>query len=102
MSELPRRVEVAAKVIRKHVARPLIFPTPKVVADLGVTFLKWHDRCPLGLLPTAKTNCPVFGKQVAWLDGLTNDDVQAFADWWDKQSDPLVAVESVWGITSHG
>ena len=100
-TRIPERVEVVARVIRKHIPRPSTHPVPNTVADLGVTFLRWNGKCPLGLLPTAKTNCPTFGGQVGWIDGLTNDDVQAFADWWDRQSDPLIAVNTVWGNPSE-
>lgn len=110
MEELSPEVQEAIRLIRKYVPRP----------GLGNVIEKYGLRgpirftpeppdgvksCPLGLLPNAPSHTPM---RICWplkVDkdtGMSEDYipipvVNAFAEWWDNQEDPMYAMDVVWG-----
>ena len=91
MTPMPPAAEKIAALIRAQVPRP---------AELPETWgaLRFDRRCPMGLLPGARQRLPAYEEDfcVGRAPG-TDDEIKAFAYWWDRQHDAAEAVDAVWG-----
>jgi hypothetical protein len=79
-------------VLRRDVPRPKQLPELVERLSGNAKFLRWADRCPMGLHPDAKCGAPVddFPPCSDWA-------TRQFAMWWDVQTDAEAAVKEVWG-----
>ena len=98
MIPMPSAAAKIAAVIRAQVPRPAELP----VGMPNYEHLRWrkNGRCPMGLLSGARTWCPTFERSFEPNESPgTDDELQAFADWWDSlsESDAAAAVDAVWG-----
>ena len=99
--EIPPEAMPVVEILRRDVPRPeelpgdkwpsLSWPSPywRRCSRLGVC-------CPMGLHPKSLFNAP--NDASVFADGETTDDaVDSFGKWWDEQTDPQAAVDSIWG-----
>lgn len=82
------------EVLRRDVRKP----------DKNKLKIMWHGECrfltgfcPMGLHPAATELCPI-GKHGFPIDGVTKDDIENFADWWDSLSldQGRKAIDAIW------
>ena len=99
-NRIPKIAKPIAIYIRENVSRPNKF---EIMSRDSRLRIKWgqttgHYVCPLGMLKEATVNIPIFAKHFNPVPmGFTGDAIRAFTDWWDRQRDPQVAIDKVWG-----
>ena len=88
-------VESVVAVVRAFAPRP---KSPPRTAVRVAGFLRFEGgKTPLGLLPGAKYDCPIYGRDIPFRYGLKRVEIDAFNAWWDALTMPNAAVEAVWG-----
>lgn len=92
MTKPPRRV---VALIRLLVARPRVLPEPSRAMDGCLRFPGGY--CPMGLIPGARNTDPTCSTDFEDDHGLSTDEIQRFAGWWDERVKPRAAVDAVWG-----
>lgn len=102
MDAIPLQALPVARTIRELVPRPVILPKLSSVfgPHVRARVLRWGERdskCPMGLLPHALFGVPTECSHFTQPAPFTEEQVHAFADWWDDQTDAAAAVEAVWG-----
>ena len=99
----PKEAEAVRKYIRDNVRRPKTLP---ILIDngMGNDFLRWKNaeyRCPLGLCPGALNGTPISCGGAGMPSKMWNKEmsyaVGMFIHFWDLQTDPQYAVDTVWG-----
>lgn len=95
MTPLPKQAEVIAKAIREQVPRPNELPMFYLVSDAKLK-LRFNHKCPMGFLQNAKHVVPSSANDFIVPPG-NDEEIIAFATWWDSQTDPQAAVNAVWG-----
>jgi hypothetical protein len=100
---LTRPIPDAAVPVLELLRRDVPRPDP---GNLNGTVLRWFmftrtgmgQYCdPLGLHPNAVCGTPRIPDALPGVPVLRREMMQAFADWWDEQTDPQAAVDAVWG-----
>lgn len=107
LTPFPPAARPMLELIREHVPRP--GELPDLYGDKTSQSLRFHTRevvkcCPMGMLPWATNAVPGdsggFCGLNTVLDYKNLDDldgqVDAFATWWDAQTDAQAAVDFVW------
>lgn len=91
----PRNVTKAVRLIREQVKRPRDLPKPYNIGHPFIALRFKGMKCPLGLLPNALESAPI--DEGSFKDSqLTQQQIEAFANWWDRLPDPKAAVEELW------
>lgn len=99
---IPKEAMPIVRYIRKKVPRP-----KKLPYNLAGS-LRWKirypgcdmpiDCCPMGMLPESTVESPIttydFEKDIK---GFTDISIEAFAKWWDEQTNAKKAIEELWG-----
>ena len=98
--KFPKEAEAVRGYIRDNVGRPKRLP--KLIKNIIFSsHLRWRNRrgycCPLGLIKTATTGAPLGGSSFSKPLPLTGKSIERFIFWWDTQTDPQYAVDTVWG-----
>ncbi len=100
--------EPMLRYIRKNVERPKELPI-LMGPIIGARCLRWKNwgrpmptesgHCPMGLLPCSTFPTPVSREHFVktFPKEFMVSEIRAFANWWDRQRDPKLAVEAVWG-----
>lgn len=58
--------------------------------------LEYGNVCPMGRLPGALNAAPYISHVLPGYE-LSSEQIQAWANWWDKFDDPAEAIRAVWG-----
>ena len=96
--QFPPEAMPVVEYIRKHVPRPKELPVLRAYEKTHGTALRfprwdWYT-CPMGLLPNAIEALPECSED---LDGFNTDQIEAFYETWDSFTNPIAAVNAVWG-----
>ncbi len=86
-----------ADILRRDVPKPKILPVRQ--ADLPSMAFRWENKnglfyCPMGLHPLAIVPNPFTNTDFPL---ATDEEVAAFAFWWDFQTNHQKAVDAIWG-----
>jgi len=96
--KFPKEAEPVRQYIIKNVGRPKTLPQSRYIDHLR--FIKNELKvCPLGLLPLAVRRNPIDKAEMGLSIHspiLRNKDIEIFWTWWDAQTDPQYAVDTVW------
>lgn len=99
---IPALAMPVAKVIRRDVARPKRLPKLCNIPDWDGEgqALRWrvsrNFSCPMGQHPLAWALAPTERREFP-IPGCNQASIGSFGKWWDEQTDPLAAVNAVWG-----
>ena len=94
-SPIPKAARPVVKIIRQDVPRPKTLPVPMFPGRRDYQSLRWaNGKCPMGMHRLAKSNTPLAPGS---FPGCSEEEIFAFADWWDRQSSAEEAVDAVWG-----
>ena len=99
ITDFPKEAQLVLDVIRKDVLKPEELPTSQIEDGNFLRFTKPDgDRaCPMGLHPKARSTNPMGAWSFPMLKPFEqNYIINAFAQWWDKQTDAQAAVDFVW------
>lgn len=83
---VPNVCRFIVDAIRRKVPRPHNSP------NFVKYSLRFGSYCPMGLLPGSPDVAPIKG-----FGRFGTCSVEAFADWWDEQTDAKAATDAVWG-----
>jgi hypothetical protein len=113
---IPKKAMPVVMALRSDVARPKDLPVPSAggvlrwvrtwplgKSEISPVFpeLSYAMCCPMGLLPTAATQCPIssdcFSPPITRKREIVG--VQIFAEWWDslRIEDAAEAIDLIWG-----
>lgn len=94
MTKFPEEADTVRQYIRDNVERPKRLP------EMNGGTLAWSRKkgmcCPLGLLRQANVPCPFAFIHFKTIVPFNNEAFISFLGFWDTQTDPQYAVDTVW------
>ena len=94
-SPIPKAARPVVKIIRRDVPRPKTLPAALYTGLQGYKCLRWADgKCPMGMHKLAKSKTPIAPGS---FPECSEEEISAFAVWWDRQRSAQKAVDAVWG-----
>lgn len=95
---IPEVAYPVLEILRAEVPRPGTLPIPK---GTSACYLRWNSYCPMGL--HLDSTWPTPASRVSFAGGkCSSDAIEAFADWFDGQTDPQAAVDAIWPTEPGG